>query len=487
MLYWLFVVIHIVILIHICQAKRDDPASATFWLLVVTLIPMGGIVLYLLFGITRVDRADWVIRAFRKNFIEDEINFTRLPRNMLLRESVVFSPPSQISANEMNITLDRLFPDTIPLSGNKLELLADGSTVYPRMLEDIQSAKATIRLQSFIFISDMTGTAMLKALRQKALEGVDVKILFDSFGSFKSYFSPFFWRCLCSRIPCFKMQAFSMLNLLTPWRFQLRNHRKLLLIDGRIAYSGGINIADANARQSRVPPNRLIHDLHCRILGPAISCFTASFFRDWCYTTRQTPSDSLHPADLEPPQWAGNSTLRVIASGPGDQYQGTRRLFFAAAALARRSLVIITPYMVPGAPYIDALCMAAARGVDVKIIVPHRNNHFYVDLAARNFYPMLLKSGVRIFEKNGLFSHTKALLADSEWGFMGSSNCDSRSFNLNFELDFCYEGGEYVKSMREQVQSELDSSTELYMSQVAQWSWPIRFISSCCALISPIL
>lgn len=267
----------------------------------------------------------------------------------------------------------------------------------------------------------------------------------------------------------------------------MRNHRKLLIVDGRIAYSGGINISVENTRPATLPPSRYIHDLHCRITGPVVALFTSSFFRDWSYTTGKNLSEVVSPDDYPSPEPCGNDVVRVLAGGPGDTYQGTRQFFFAAVALARRSLTIITPYLVPGSAFIDALCLAAARGVEVKIIVPQHNNHFYVDMAARNFYPVLLRRGVRIFEKTGIFSHTKALLVDREWGIMGSSNCDSRSFRLNFELDFCFEGGDFVGAMEEQIEVELSQSVELSLRDVGKYPFYQRFISGCCALLSPIL
>lgn len=484
---WGWLLLHVAILIYICWTKSDEPSEATFWLLVVAMIPVGGIVLFFFFGITRIERADFRIRSIRSTIDDARGRLWGEELARVERALPGFAPPSEMSSQVRNQTLDRIFPHSLLLDGNHVELLRDGSSVYPRMLEDIRAAKHSIRLQSFIFMSDEVGIKILDALEQKAREGVDVKVLFDSFGSFKSYFSRFFRRCLFSRIEHFKVQAFSPLNLLAPWKFQLRNHRKLLVIDGHIAYSGGINISAENERARHISPNRYIHDLHCRITGPAVSQFALSFFRDWSYTTRRNLEESVVPGDFVMPQRVGGTSLRVVGSGPGDYYQGTRHLFFAAAALAKNSLTIMTPYLVPGPSYIEALCMAAARGVEVKIIVPQHNNHFYVDMAARNFYPALLRSGVRIFEKTGVFSHTKALLVDNEWGFMGSSNCDSRSFRLNFELDFCFARGDFMESMREQVQTELGQSIELSLYQVEKHPFYDRLLSNCCALLTPIL
>ena len=209
---------------------------------------------------------------------------------------------------------------------------------------------------------------------------------------------------------------------------------------------------------------------------------------DYIYTSsrnrRQIKFDS---GDCVTPEAAGDAVVRVLPSGPGNLREGTRKLFFAAAALAERELWIITPYFVPGRDYVDALCMAAARGVDVKLVLPAANNHFFVDCAARNFYEQLLSSGVKIYEKLGYFSHSKALLVDSQWGFMGSSNCDSRSFYLNFELDFCFEKSDFVLDMIRQFQQEIVGSRKLTMFRLSKTPRWRRLLNSIAALFTPIL
>ena len=473
---------------YVFWAKRRNPEEATFWLMIVCLVPVLGVLLYLFFGITRVDRAH--LRLRRRDLHTPRgrawrLLFRKIGR--LSRQLGEFRPPPEIAAGQVARTLDRFFPSTTMLDGNSVELLRDGSDAYPRMLQDILHARHCIRMQSFILLSDAVGRRLLQALEQKAHEGVDVKVLFDSFGSFKSYFSRTFRRCIFSRHPHLQIHAFSFVNLFAPWKFQMRNHRKLLIIDGAIAYSGGLNIAAENTRLPIVPRNRHIHDLHCRIEGPAVSQFSLSFFRDWHLTTRHSPHGMLCEADFTPPTPHGNTCLRVIPSGPGDLYEGSRTLFHAAVALAQRTLTLVTPYFVPNREFIHALGMAAARGVFVRIVVPAKNNHFYVDYAASNGFPELLRSGVHIYRRHGAFSHTKALLVDGEWGFMGSSNCDSRSFRLNYELDFCFQGGAFPAEIRTQLETELAQSEELLLVDVQRQSLPKQVLSGLCALLTPVL
>lgn len=487
--FWLVVSLlcHLAVLVYILYTKTEDPADTLFWMLVVALLPMVGIVLFLFFGVNRVAHIDNLVQKVAFRLKDEREHLLGLEISGAERKLRDFAAPPETAQNYHNRMLDRLFPQSLLLDGNRLEILVDGTAAYPRMLADIENAQSSIRLQSFILMGDEVGARILEALERKAAAGVDVKVLYDDFGSFKAYFSRIFRQALRKNRPNFAIHAFSPLNLLAPWRFQMRNHRKLLVIDGRIAYSGGINISRENEQLDSVPANRRIHDLHCRITGPAVSQFLLTFFYDWAYTTRRKLGEIAVPGDFPEPAKCGDDTVRVLKSGPGQNFQGTRNLFFTAAATARQSLTIMTPYLVPGPAYIQTLCMTAARGVEVKIIVPRHNNHFFVDFAARSLYHRLLRYGVKIYEKNGRFSHIKALLVDNEWGFMGSSNCDNRSFQLNFELDFCYESGPYVEAMRQLVHDELAKSDELTLFEVERKSMIRRLAENLCALLSSIL
>jgi len=485
MLAALILLIQCAAMLHILVTKHDNPSQASFWLLLVTLLPVLGVICYIFLGITRIEHVHNVILQLRGKLSSGNSGeyrrFTELLRS--LSEFQISREHSQLPRM---IMLDRLFPDHPALEGNSLEMLQDGVSVYPRMLADIRQAQKSVRLQSYILNSDEVGKAFMDALAERAAAGVDVKILFDSVGSFKSYFSQYFRRELRKTRKNFRIRAFSPINLFAPWKFQLRNHRKLLVVDGNVAYVGGVNISAENERLKNIPPSRYIHDLHCRITGPAVAQLTMSFFTDYLYTARRK-KNVLSDGDCTAVQRTGSAVVRVIPGGPGNVREASRKLFFAAAALAQKELWIMTPYLVPGREYIDALCMAAARGVDVRVVVPAKNNHFWVDAAARNFYERLLDSGVTVYEKLGYFSHIKALLVDSEWGFMGSSNCDSRSFSLNFELDFIFENSSFTGDMAQQFRDEFAGARKLTAYRLQHTPRWRKLINSIAALFTPVM
>lgn len=473
-------------ILHILVSKRENPPQAAFWIVLTVLLPGLGVAAYLLFGITFFEHASNVIAKVRKELSGgDSDKFKNLAS--VVRCLRKFQLSGEKSSQSRALMLDRLFPEYPAVGGNELELLQDGVMTYPRMLADIRQAQKSIRLQSYILNSDEVGTAFMEALSERAAAGVDVKVMFDSVGSAKSYLSQYFRKELRNRQQNFKIRPFSPVNLLAPWKFQLRNHRKLLVVDGRVAYVGGVNISAENERLKRLPPSRYIHDLHCRITGPAVTQFTISFLTDYLYTSSRRRQNIICDGDCTLPECAGNHSVRVIPGGPGNSREASRKLFFAAAALAQKELWILTPYFVPGRDYVDALCMAAARGVDVRLVVPARSNHFLVDCAARNFYERLYEAGVTVYEKLGYFSHSKALLVDSEWGFMGSSNCDSRSFHLNFELDFVFEGEPFTGSMVQQFREEFAGARKLTSYRLRAVPPLRKLLNSAAALFTPVM
>ncbi len=472
--------------LHILFTKRDQPGEAAFWLMAVLLIPIGGAVAYLMFGIVRLkhveDRVNRLLADIRQHPEKYGPGLVRLRQTMKK-----FLPEDRVRQKDHNRMLDRLYPEDPPLGGNNLEMLRDGVIAYPRMLADIRAAKHCVRLQSYILMSDKAGKEFMDACEECARRGVDVKIIFDSLGSLKSYYSHYFRKFRMRKHRNFQIRAFSPFHLFAPWRFQLRNHRKVLLVDGKVAYSGGINISEGNERSTHVPPNRHIHDLHCRITGPAVVQFTRSFFLDWSYTARCDWRKAAVEHDFPLPDRCGDTVVRVLGSGPGDNFEGTRQLFSVAAVTARRSLWIMTPYFVPGPEYVNLLCLTAARGVDVRVIVPASNDHVFMDLASSSSFELLLESGVRIYRKRGVFSHIKALLADGEWGFMGSSNCDSRSFRLNFELNFCFEESKFSEVMRRQFEEEMGRSDQATLEGERAKGVTRKLGENIFALFTPIL
>ncbi|MCF6175798.1 MAG: cardiolipin synthase [Victivallaceae bacterium] len=476
---------HVVVIIHILLTKHEEPVSAVAWIMAIILSPIIGVSCYLLFGINRLHKMGRRIRLSADLF-ESDVDKDEIRRFVREMKSFTLSTIPDEKNPAFRRTLNNIFPQTTVTDGNAIQLLKDGSMAYPEMYAAIKNADHSIHLQSYIIMNDKVGRKMFELLAIKAESGVRVKVIYDGVGSMKSMLSSFFMR-YTRRHPNLQIRAFSKINIFIPWRIQLRNHRKLLVIDGKVAFIGGINISAGNLPNKKVPKRRDIHDLHCRINGPAVTELQKNFLRDWTFTTKKELKSVINAEDFQEPVACGNNRIRIVDSGPGQNYKATEKMFLAAAATAQKSIIIMTPYFVPNHNFVSALSMAAARGVEVSIIVPEKNDNVVVRAASHSIYKLLMTCGIKIYEKHGMFSHIKAMLIDDKWSSMGSSNCDVRSFKLNYELDFCVEAGDFIDTLRQQLNDELKQSVKISLKDERHKNVLIKLFENICSLFTPIL
>lgn len=468
---------------HILLNMKDETERAKLWLLFVLSFPGLGVLLYLCCGLNRRDTL-----GHRVKHIGGQMETAQDPalQNLLAKRNMDISKfhAKDAAAEPYRIMLDRQFPTQPPLTGNSAELLCDGNGAYPAMLQAINQAKNSIHMQSFIIANDKIGHILFNAMEKRAKEGVQVRVIYDSFGSFGAMTGHFFRR-YSNKTPNMEIRAFSRTVFLAPWLNQLRNHRKLLIVDGKTAFLGGLNISADNFRFKK--KKAAIHDLHCRLTGPAVSELQNIFLRDWCIARRCSVAEAFRPEHFPTPEATGNNTVRVIASGHGYDFQGSERCFYTATATAKKSLWICTPYFVPDSDFVTALRLAARRGVDVRILLPKHNNHWFMRMASQNLYEPLCQDGIRILERKGIFSHAKVMLVDGIWCMFGSSNCDVRSFRLNYELDLAITGGDFIEQLHLQLIQEMNQAEEIHLADIAAQSAMHRLAQSFCALFTPIL
>ena len=481
----IFLILDTIIIIHVIINKHDEPASAILWIFVIINFHVLGILAYFTLGINRIKTKGVKIEKYNKSM--SALRNSKGHLFSFLEQLIEFhSSGNLLPENEFQNILDRVIPGTFPVTGNKIELLVDGTIAYPKMLEAIKNAKKHINLQSYIITDDEIGQKIFKSLESKAKEGIKVKVLFDNLGSSKAYKSHFFkhWSV---KSPNLEIKPFSKLNLFAPYRIQLRNHRKLLICDGEVAFVGGINISSENDINFTLK-NKHIHDLHSRIEGPSVGEIQYIFLKDWSYVSQKHPLTLLSEINyFSKPCKCGDETIRVIASGPGQSYEASKKMFLTAITAAKKNLWIITPYFVPDAAFIQALCMLASKNVDIRIIIPQNNNHWYVRYACRSIYNRLLFGNIRIFEKTGNFSHVKAMLVDNQWATMGSSNCDVRSFKLNYELDCVIEGNEFINNLHSQFIAELEDSEEITLLMRRNRTFREKLLEDFCSLFTPVI
>jgi cardiolipin synthase len=462
---------------------KDRPVSAVLWLAILWAVPYAGAAAYLAFGMDRIRRGARERRAARSLMVRSAQLGPSLERHVL---GVPASPgggaPDRLGRHILRGT-DPAVPAHRVLTGNRAHLLVDGDGFYPELRRAIEEARHTIHLQTFIFAADRTGTAFRDLLARRAREGVTVRLLYDRFGSTRAHLLRFFEPL---RRAGALVHSISQANPLKG-RFQinLRNHRKVAVIDGRLAFVGGINVSDKNV--SAYTAGSPIRDYHVRVEGPAVIDFQLGFLEDWHFASRESPEALLGPDCLPEVERVGEALVQVVPGGPEAAGRGLAEAFFAAIVAAEDSISITTPYFVPDQPIVGALRYAAHRGVKVRLVVPAKNNHWYTGFAARALYGRLLRAGVRIFERHPPFMHAKALLVDGVYAMMGSANLDYRSLHLNFETNLEVVDPEFVSSVARQVQVEIQASREVTREAHAARPLPRRLLENFCRLFEPVL
>ncbi len=397
---------------HALLYKRE-PRSALGWLAVCVLMPYVGPLIYVLFGINRVGR-----QANRAGHFPVPARSPTIPGQRIDPESAATGSPFIRIA-------DRVARRPM-LGGNRIVTYFSGEDAYAEMLHAIRHAERRVYLASYIFRTDKTGKQFVGALRDATGRGVDVRVLVDGVGEL--YSLPHVSRLLARA--GVRHARFIPLRLIPPaLHMNLRNHRKLLIVDSVTGFTGGMNIGDHHIpdQRGRTP----VVDTHFRLTGPVVAQLETAFAEDWHFATgQQVPlSAAQTPVDA-----TGPAACRVITDGPDDDLGKLALVIQASISAARRSVRIMTPYFLPATELIAAIKSAALRGVLVDIILPAKSNLRYVDWATRNLLWEVLKWDVRVYYQPPPFAHSKLLVIDNQYVQIGSANIDPRSLRLNFEI-----------------------------------------------------
>ncbi|MEX2181551.1 MAG: phospholipase D-like domain-containing protein [Gemmatimonadaceae bacterium] len=403
---------------HVILRKRDVRA-AIGWVGLIWLVPAIGAFLYMLLGLNRIRTRATMLQRDRRRLQLATPSVTSIAR---IGTEATVAPALKPLAR-----LGEQMSGRPLLTGNRVEVLQNGDEAYPAMLEAIEGARRSVALASFIFGDDRAGQPFIEALGRAVARGVEVRVLLDWAGV--KYTWPPAHRAL--------RRAGVRTALFLPGLrdaglafFNLRNHRKVLTVDGRVAFAGGLNIQARNLHADR--PKHPVRDLHFRLEGPIVGQLQEAFAEDWVFTTREVLDGAAWYPALIP---AGNTTARCYTDGPDGDLEILRTVLMGALASARESVRIVTPYFLPDQSTIAALGVAALRGVSVDIVLPEKVNIALVQWAAAAQLWQVLRPGCRVHFTPLPFDHTKLMVVDGEWALFGSSNWDPRSLRLNFELD----------------------------------------------------
>jgi cardiolipin synthase len=394
--------------------QKREPVATLSWLLGLAALPLLGFLIYQVFGPQKIKR-----------------HRLRRSRNRV---------PPEVSAHleehgeaaEMAL-LGLATTGLPPSTAHSVRLLVDGAATYASLLDDIRQAREHIHLEYYIYQPDITGTMLRDALVERARAGVRVRLLLDAVGSSQAtqrFFAPLL--AAGGELAWFHPARFGRVWTRT-W-VNMRTHRKIVVIDGRIGFTGGINIADEENDSLR---DDAFRDLHLRIDGDAVRMLQVVFVEDWMYATR-TRDLVAELARSLPDRRPGPIAAQVLPSGPDSSWESIHRMHVAAIHAAQQRVWLATPYFVPGEAAMMALTSAALGGLDVRLLVPKRSDSLLVTLATRSYYDELLAAGVKVYEYGPRMLHTKALLVDESLALIGTANFDNRSFRLNFEVSMLF-------------------------------------------------
>ncbi len=468
----LLAVVDLVASVHVLTCKRDVRA-AIGWIGLIWLVPGIGSFLYVLLGLNRIRRR---ASALQRRHHRDA------------------APTPAASAPEQPDPCEGVEPSLLPLArlaervsgrrlqaGNRIELLQSGDEAYPAMLAAIDSARRSVALSTYIFGADRAGQPFIEALGRAAARGVEVRVLIDGIGV--RYTWPPVHRAL-------RRAGVETALFLPRMRdaglafFNLRSHRKALTVDGRIAFTGGINIQARNRLADR--PARPVRDLHFRLEGPIAAEIQEVFAADWHFTTGEALDGAAWAPEGSPDGGAG-PPARVLASGPDGDLEIVRTLMLGALAAARESVRIVTPYFLPDASTIAALGVTALRGVEVDVVLPERVNIPLVQWAAAAQLWQVVAPGCRVHFSPPPFDHSKLMLVDGAWCLFGSSNWDPRSLRLNFELDVECHDRALAARLDALVLERIANARHVTLAELDARALPIRVRDGAARLLSPYL
>ena len=453
--------------IHVLLTHRDVRSSIG-WIGLSWLSPFIGSSIYIAFGVNRVVR-----RAVRSG-----LDHSRLAYAGEMEAHRVLPPGMPRGIVFIGQAADSL--SGLPLTpGNRVELLENGAAAYPRMLADIAAAQHTIALCAYIFAGDAVGLEFARALIDARRRGVRVLVLVDGVGS------GYFRSIIVEKLREGGVETAQFLHEWAPWAMpfiNLRNHKKLLVVDGKIGFTGGMNISALNVEKGG--QGLQVRDVHARIEGPVVAQLLQTFERDWEFTTGNA---LVQPEWWPEPEGAGHICMRGISSGPDESMGRIEALFATAVEQAEKRVRIVTPYFLPEDRLFEVIQRASMRGVFVEILVPEKTNHFYFDWAMAAHMATFSLQGLSFYLTPGPFDHSKLMSVDGHWCSIGSANWDARSMRLNFEFQVeCYDMG-FTGEVDRLIDQKKIGATLLDAGRIAARSLPVKLRDSAARLLLPYL
>lgn len=468
-----FYLINIIIALTIALMEKRDISAAWAWLFVMLLLPGIGFIIYLFFGWKLNQRQIFDLKAQKRLGISDMAEYQkRNPKNKPTLDTNLENDLVQMFLNTDNAILT---------TKNDLKIFTDGHEKFNSLFEDLKKAKHHINIEYFTIYDGQLGKKLRKILVQKAREGVQVRVLYDLFGS-KGSKQKFFKELIQAggEVTPFMKSKLGYYS----FRINFRNHRKIVVIDGSVGYIGGFNIGDQYLGRNKRFGNW--RDTHLRLEGSVVLQLQSRFFMDWnASAKRQKVQFSL---DYFPQSNVQNNIpMQIVSSGPENDVQKIKQGYIKMIMGAKHSIWIETPYFIPDDALMEALLIAIRSGIEVRIVIPQMPDHPFVYRATEYYVQQLLKAGARIYSYQNGFMHAKTIVVDNMITSVGSANWDIRSFKLNFEANAFMYDPKVAEQIIATIKNDLKDARELdeeYFKQQSSWK---KFRQLASRLISPIL
>lgn len=462
-------ILTVLAVIVVVLSENRNPVKSMAWVLVLLLLPVVGLVIYLIFG-----------RSLKGMSLISSSDLRELRRMNDYDDHSELVPDVSDSSRQLIALVNKLAGPHL-FTGNDIETFTTGEGKFSSLLKDIEEAKDYIHVQYFIIEDDAVGRQLIDLLKKKALEGVQVRVLYDYVGSF--YMRP---RVL-KEMRHAGIEVHPFLKV-TPanvaFRINWRNHRKIVVIDGKIGYVGGMNIADRYVTGDKKWPVAW-RDTHLRISGEAVAALQYSFAIDWIFTTRKLlTSPTMH---YDAPPASHDYIVQMMGSGPTNRWNNISFVFLRAISLSTRRIYIQTPYFLPSDSLLKALQSAALSGVDVRLMIPRRPDSSMLRLATGSYIKECLLSGMKIYFYEPTVMHAKVVIVDNEFVTTGSTNFDSRSFEHNFEFNTLVYSKQFNKKMCDTFEADMNQCTRVSMGKWKKRPLIQKALESVVRLISPIL
>ena len=465
-------ILNIIFSLSLVFIERKDPTTTWAWLLIMMILPGVGFIIYLMFG----------QNLSRQKIFKEKTQFDEIRRKDLSNQ--YYSDNHEHDGGEKFFDLRKMnfnHSGAKYTTNNNIEVYINGEDKFRQLIQDIKNAKEYIHVEYYIFRKDMLGKVIIEELTKKAESGLEVRLLVDSMGShaltkksLKKYIAA------GGKFSIFFPGILPHINT----RINYRNHRKIVVIDGRYGYVGGFNVGKEYINKDK--KIGFWRDTHVRIEGEAVNDLNERFLLDWCYASEEV-IDNYDKYVIKDRGQVGDIGIQIVTSGPDHKEEYIKNSYIKIINNAKKNLYLETPYLVPDIPMLEALRLSALSGVDVRIIIPGNPDHFFMQWAASSYIGELLEAGIKIYSYQKGFIHAKTIVADKTVVSIGTANMDIRSFKLNFEVNALIYDDRVAAKMEEQFVEDIKYSNEITREIYDDRSISLRIKESLIRLVSPIL